>query len=130
MTWRHLAALGLLFFLLDPAVKYGAIWNLRAHPAPGVEVLLRDGRKVSGELTLDWSSAWVVRDGEGAEVRFNDKGYQYMQFPAPRTKAATGLFEAWRSFLPLVLVSLASMAILIASIVPKAARSIRARASA
>jgi len=113
MNWQSLVAVALMIFALNPAIQYGGIWNLRANPVPGVVVALRDGQRVSGKLTREWSKDWMVLTPDGGAVRFTDRDYQSMQFSAPVAHAAPDptwwLLRAWRSFLPFSIVSAACL---------------------
>lgn len=115
--WRLLAALGLVFFVLSPALQYGAIWDHRARPTPDVKVMLRDGRVVTGTLSREWSRDWVLSLPDGERIQFADKGgYDWMEFQTPphagTQSGALMLLEGWRSFLPIFLVSFASLALI------------------
>jgi hypothetical protein len=102
--WR-LIVLVMLFLGVGPALEYGSVWSLRAHPVPNVTVRLRDGRDVTGDLSRDWSKAWVLRTADGAETRFGERGYESMTF-GPRSErhsASSGvamLFASWRTLAP------------------------------
>lgn len=121
---RVLLALGLMFFALSPALQYGSIWDHRAHPTPDVRVVLRDGSVYTGTLSREWSKDWVLYLPDDAKVLFDDHGYDLMEFKAPqhrREDSAFGvLLKAWRSFLPLALVSWACIALLLSAAVHKA----------
>jgi hypothetical protein len=59
---------------MNPALEYGSIWSLRAHPVPNATVRLRNGQEVTGELSRAWSQEWIVRTTDGAEVFFSERG--------------------------------------------------------
>jgi hypothetical protein len=93
-----------LIALVTPALEFGAIWNLRAHPAPGAQVVLEDGRFVTGLLTRTWSKEWVILAEDGSECRF--KRFNSMSFkPQQSVHAGHGLplvLRSWRSVLPAI----------------------------
>lgn len=118
--WRLLAAMGLMFFVFSPALQYGAIWDHRARPTPDVNVMLRDGRVVTGTLSREWSKDWVLSLPDGERIQFADKGgYDWMEFKTPPhagTQSGTlMLLEGWRSLLPAFLAVVACMTLLMSA---------------
>lgn len=114
-SWRVLIVLGLLLFALVPAFQYAAIWDHRARPTPGVKVMLRDGRVVTGTLSREWSKDWVLSLPDGERIQFaEDGGYDWMEFKKPPHAGTQGalsmMLEGWRSFVPLLLVWIALFA--------------------
>lgn len=119
--WRLALAVGLVFFVFSPAFQYGAIWDHRARPTPGVKVMLRDGRVITGTLSREWSKDWVLSLPDGERVQFAEEGgYKWMEFQRPAhagtQDSSALLLESWRSFLPVFLASFASMVLLLSSV--------------
>lgn len=103
---RTLIAIAFAYFALTPAFKVGSVWQLKAHPIPNVQVILK-GQRHSGTLTRDWWDDWVLIDGDGGELRFHD--YEAMTFHPPTTTPPA--WQGWRSLVPLYAVGLAAVAI-------------------
>lgn len=120
--WRLALAIGLVVFMFSPALQYGAIWDHRARPTPGVKVMLRDGRLVTGTLSREWSRDWVLSLPDGERIQFAEEGgYDWMEFQRPAfagtRSGAMMLLEGWRSFLPVFIASFGCM-VLVVSAVP------------
>jgi hypothetical protein len=118
--WRLALAIGLVFFVFSPALQYGAIWDHRARPTPGVKVMLRDGRLVTGTLSREWSRDWVLSLPDGERIQFAEKGsYDWMEFQRPAhagtRSGAMMLLEGWRSFLPVLLAFFGCMVLVVSA---------------
>ena len=127
---RIVAVAIVLYFALDPALQFGAIWNLRANPAEGVEVTLERGEVLRGALSREWSGEWVVlRDG-GA-VHFTR--FASMSFHAPPAMASDNAIQqvlrGWRSLAPTMILLVACFVTVISLVVPPLRRD-RERPSA
>ncbi|WP_157008271.1 hypothetical protein [Xenophilus azovorans] len=88
----------LMLFLLPKALSFGDTWNLKANPIPGVEVVLRDGQTVRGDLSRTWSGDYTVLQADGRVVVFGKDGFTGM---TARPQPDRGF--PWRSFAPAIL---------------------------
>jgi hypothetical protein len=105
-SWQPIAALALLYFGINPALRYGGIWELQVHPISGVTVKLHDGREVQGELTRVWSGDWMLTAANGPSIQFDDHSYQWLEFTRPRQPPsfASMWVKKWREHLLFFLV--------------------------
>jgi hypothetical protein len=107
-------ALALFFFVLEPAMTYGGIWQSRETPTHGVTVHLQGGRVEQGTLSRDWSKAWVLVRDDGAEMRFVD--YASMSFTPRSHKQSPSIWSVWRAWLPPLGVMALALALVVAGL--------------
>lgn len=84
------------FYAFNKTTYYAGIWQTRAKPTQSVEVVLPDGRALTGSLTREWDGRWSLLQGD---ARLDVNNYRMMTFPKPRDEqAAVG--SQWRFWLP------------------------------
>ena len=86
----------LFFYAFTRVTDYASIWQSQATPMRDVEVTLKGGQTIRGDLWPTWDKRWVVEDAEGRQTTFQD--FQEMRSnPAaqPRDRGTP-----WRLLLP------------------------------
>lgn len=97
---------GLLVFLVwwyafGYVANYSSIWHGQTYRATGVQVALKNGEVLTGDLRQNWSGHWVLTQSDGVERLFADQDATSMAF-RPRAEPL-GFFQQWRSWGPVVL---------------------------
>lgn len=78
---RWLVLLVVWWLGLQVAVKYGSIWDSRAHPTHGASVVLPGGQKVEGALQRNWTDGWTLTSENGSQYVFSK--FESMAFTPP-----------------------------------------------
>lgn len=78
---RWLVFLVVWWLGLQVAVKYGSIWDSRAHPTHGASVVLPGGQKVEGALQRNWTDGWTLTSENGSQYVFSK--FESMAFTPP-----------------------------------------------
>ena len=91
------------FYLSEVALTYGGIWQSQSNPTRDVQVQLQNGTTEVGSLQQTWARDWVLLKNDGSISNLKDLSNVTLSFPVP--SEAPNLWEFWRSWLPLALVS-------------------------
>lgn len=100
---RVIIAFVVWFYLSEFAVTYGGIWQSQSNPTPNVQVQLQNGAAEIGSLQQTWSRDWVLLKKDGSISNLKDLSYVTLSFPVP--SEVPDFWAFWRSWLPLALVS-------------------------
>lgn len=98
---RGLLAFIVWWYAFGYVANYASIWHGHAYPATGVQVALRGGEVLRGDLHRDWSGHWVLIQSDGVERQFADQDATSMEF-RPRAESLS-FTQQWRSWGPVVL---------------------------
>ena len=100
---RVIIAFVVWFYLSEFAVTYGGIWQSQSNPTQNVQVLLLNGVAEIGSLQQTWSRDWVLLKKDGSISNLKDLSYVTLSYPLP--SEAPSFWAHWRTWLPLTLVS-------------------------
>lgn len=100
---RVIIAFVVWFYLSEFAVTYGGIWQSQSNPTQNVQVQLQNGAAEIGSLQQTWSRDWVLLKKDGSISNLKDLSYVALSFPMPSEPPS--FWALWRSWLPLTLVS-------------------------
>lgn len=91
------------FYLSEAALTYGGIWQSQSNPTRDVQVQLQNGTTEVGSLQQTWARDWVLLKNDGSISNLKDLSNVTLSFPVP--SEVPDLWAFWRSWLPLALVS-------------------------
>jgi hypothetical protein len=98
---RLLLALVFAALTVSPALTYGSVWNLQAHPIEDATVRLDDGQTLRGRLSRDWTTAWVLTQSDGRQVLFHSA--IMISRPSRAEPSLSSLLQSWRAQIPFLL---------------------------
>jgi len=73
-----------------------------------VTVFLGKGESIQGQLSREWDKTWVLETGDGTR-HFLGNDMPTIAYKVDPDREGNSIFDHWRSFLPFLLVSLASL---------------------
>ena len=114
---RGLLAFFVWWYAFGYIANYSSIWHGQTYPATGVQVTLKSGEALRGDLHRDWGGHWVLIQSDGVERLFTDHDATSMAF-RPRVEPL-GFFQQWRSWGPVVLLCAAYLLYLLWPLFPR-----------
>ena len=101
---KIIVLIALMILGVGKAVTLGSIWNSRANPKAGVEVVLKDGTVLRGALSREWTGNYSIHQSGSAVAVFAPNDFQRMTSPLPTAESSPSWFASWRAYSPAVFV--------------------------
>ncbi|MBF5007808.1 hypothetical protein [Diaphorobacter caeni] len=114
---RIILALLIWYFSIGAAITYGDIWQSQNNPTTNVQVQHDNGLTEVGSLQRAWSRDWILLKEGGATSNLKDLSKVSLTIKPPAEPPS--YWTLWRSWLPMTLVSLATIIFVIyGSVIP------------
>lgn len=104
---RIVIALVIWCFCVEAAITYGGIWQSQSSPTRNVSVQHDGGAIEVGSLQRSWSRDWTLVKSDGSTSNLKDLSRVIVSIQRP--DEAPGYWALWRSWLPMILVSVVAL---------------------